>query len=342
MYLSSMAISQKTIRILVALLISVSFIAAGYYFSSDLRATIANATSTEELLKAYAAKDSDSDGLPDWQESLYGTDAQNPHSVDEKLTDKEAVDQGKVEPKFKSETAPPEKVTASDIPGNLPAEDSLTERFSKQFFKKFMMSSYAGTAPSSEEVQVFVTSIIADLDSQLAPIPSFSEKDIRFSESNSEDLIRYIIGIENQYAINTQNLDTSKDEISYLYEVLIENKYDSLPKIQALGKAYGKIAEGMKTIAVPKEIVSGHLELMNATLGLSASIEDMAAFREDPVRTLLGIQRYQSARIQYIESLKSLDTYLTPYTDLLSDTDQGGSFKKLLNAARLAPVSGLP
>ena len=64
----------------------------------------AGAESTHDLLVSYASKDTDNDGLPDWQESLYGTDPNNAHSVNATVTDGEAVTQGLVKARFATAT----------------------------------------------------------------------------------------------------------------------------------------------------------------------------------------------------------------------------------------------
>ena len=66
-----MAFSKKTISILSSIALSVLLIIGAYGLSSlSSLIGIADAGSTDALLKAYAEKDTDSDGLFDWQESL--------------------------------------------------------------------------------------------------------------------------------------------------------------------------------------------------------------------------------------------------------------------------------
>lgn len=319
-----MTLSPKTIRVSVALLISVSFIAAGYFLSSPLLTSIANATSTEELLKAYAAKDTDSDGLPDWQESLYGTDIKNPHSVSPELTDKEAVDQGKIEPKFKSEALPEERVSALDIPGEVPAPGTLTDRFAKEFFQKFMLSEYAGTAPSSAQVEQFVASLIKDLDADGAIPDRYSLSDVRTGGTGAAALETYAATMTQ--GMNPNGAVIEKDEITLLNDAIVNDNKESLVQIQRIAKAYRAVAEGMSGVAAPEEAVRTHLEIMNAAVKLSSTMEDMAAFNEDPVRTLVGIGQYPAAGVRLLRALTSMHTLYIQTGVRLTPDDPGYPF----------------
>src|SRR5207244_2422620 len=67
-------------RTVTALGIALVLVAGAYILARGFEAPAAARASTETaLLQAIATKDSDGDGLPDWEEALYGTD---PHVVD--------------------------------------------------------------------------------------------------------------------------------------------------------------------------------------------------------------------------------------------------------------------
>ncbi|HRH24589.1 MAG TPA: thrombospondin type 3 repeat-containing protein, partial [Candidatus Paceibacterota bacterium] len=160
-----MALSSKTVRIGAALLVSALFVFAGFYFSSPFQLTIAGATSTDELLKEYAKKDTDGDNLPDWQESLYGTDPSNPHSVEAGLTDSEAVAAGKVALRFKSETpTAPEPLTDDDFEVPAPTPGSATDEFAKSFFETYVTTGKGGTGDNS----ALVASLVSEAKTRVA------------------------------------------------------------------------------------------------------------------------------------------------------------------------------
>lgn len=299
-----MPLSPKTIRVVVALFISFSFIAAGYYFSSPLRTSIANATSTEEILKAAAVKDTDSDGLPDWQEALYGTNPENPHSVDASLTDSEAVAQGKVEPKFKTEDPLPEAVSSDRIPGDVPASGSLTERFAKEFFSKFVLSKNMGNVTDADK-ETFVAGAVASIVAETATKTVFSEKDVvAGTVSGPEALQTY--GTASDAAQRKPSATLEKDELSYLLDYMNTNDEDALKKVALIGEAYHDTAYALIKVSAPPELRSSHLKLANTLEQISVAVSNMAAVKSDPVLSLVGLGQYSVAAVQLQDVLDEM------------------------------------
>jgi hypothetical protein len=324
-----MTLSPKTIRVSVALLISFSFIVASYFLSSPLRTSIANATSTQELLKAYAVKDTDSDGLPDWQESLYGTDPKNPHSVDSALTDGEAVAEGKIEPKFKSEEPAPEPIDASDIPGSTPAEGSITDRFARQFFQNFMLSQQAGGLTASEaDMQTFVAKAIAELEVNVDVSDTYSMKDVVISGSGAEALSAYAAALSNVFQTKTN--DISKDELLYLYDAIVLNDSSALEKVASLAAFYSNLSQAIKNVPAPQELSEAHLRLMNVFAHHANVVRDMAAFEKDPLRTFLGIERYAPSVAALARALGEVYRTYEANGVVLTETDSGYSFYSMI------------
>lgn len=287
--------SKKTVRVVVALLISLSFIAAGYYFSSPLRTSIANATSTEEILKAAAVKDTDSDGLPDWQEALYGTNPENAHSVDPELTDSEAVAQGKVEPKFKSEAPLPGAVTSDRIPGEVPASGSLTDRFAKEFFSKFVLSKNVGSASDADK-EAFVADAVASIVAETATKTVFTEKDVVAGiQTGPEALQAY--GTASEGAQRKPQATLTKDELSYMLDYMNLSDEDALKKVELIGKAYHDTAYALIKVPVPPELRASHLKLANTLEQISVAVLNMAAVKSDPVLSLVGIGQYSVSAV---------------------------------------------
>src|SRR3569833_2132398 len=95
-----MKISERTLRISTASGLALIMVSAAYLLSGPTFFTshTANAESTDELLKAYANKDTAAAGLPDWQEALYGTDPNKAISNSFGIPDGEAAREGKLTP----------------------------------------------------------------------------------------------------------------------------------------------------------------------------------------------------------------------------------------------------
>ncbi len=68
-------------RVLGAMLISLALVIGAYVTARSVaRPPTAQASEESALLKQIATRDADGDGLPDWEEALYGTDTHQSHS----------------------------------------------------------------------------------------------------------------------------------------------------------------------------------------------------------------------------------------------------------------------
>lgn len=134
----SPSLSPRNTRIIGASLIAVIMVAGGYFLPGFQfpKTKAVNAELTDDLLASYVAKDTDSDGLPDWQEALYGTDANKADTDGDGISDGEAVRKGLLTPTALSSQLPSDPVGEDEVlPGQAPAAGSLTEQFSRSFFQ---------------------------------------------------------------------------------------------------------------------------------------------------------------------------------------------------------------
>jgi hypothetical protein len=270
-------------------------------------AKIAGAQSSEELLREYAAKDTDFDGLPDWQEALYGTDPANPESFQAGIKDGDAVAQGLIEPKVA--VRPEDEPTDIDeIPGTVAAPSTLTDRFAQTLLKQFLMNR-GDTPPTSAEIADFVEAGVADLSQQAASPARFSFSETRASsDTGAAALSAYAGRAETAFAENTVPAD--RNELFY-FEEAMKGDTEALGKIGQISEAYTDIAEALVATPVPSEARQAHLAIANALAHLSETSADMAAMEEDPLRALMGIGLYRQYADELIAAFANLHGVLS-------------------------------
>lgn len=301
-----MAHSARTLRLVLASVIAILMVGGAYAFSGPNPffglGRIAEAQSSEELLKEYAAKDSDTDGLPDWQEALYGTDPLNAESFKAGVKDGDAVAQGLVEPKVS--VRPEEEPTdLSSIPGTLPAPSSVTDRFAQTLLKQYLLNR-GETPPTSAEIVAFVTASIDDLSNESASPATFKSSDVRAgSGSGTDALTTYAAQMEAAFADNTVPAD--RNELSYFADA-VKGDDSALAKIGDISKAYKNIANAIMKIAVPAEARQAHLAIANALMHMSETSEDMSTMKTDPVRALMGIGLYDRYAHEVVAAFTNL------------------------------------
>lgn len=282
-------------RVFGALIISSALIGSAWYLSipghSFFKANTANAASTQQLLQEYAQKDTDNDGLPDWEEELYGTDPNNPHSVSPNVTDGEAVAQGLVKPKFSAASSQNTGVDATSLPGTLPSDNSITAQFSQTLLTQYLNQSN-GTQPSATQIDSYVAQAVQQLAAQHENTAIYTSAQENVSGSGADALRTYAAKAEKAFADNT--ISTQENEIDYFSDAVEKGDMNALTEVGAIGSAYKAIAAAFIQVPVPTEASAAHLELANSMAKLNEDLQDMAAMKTDPLRAYLGLAQYQN------------------------------------------------
>ncbi len=285
-------------RALSATFFSVVLIAGVYIVVRGVESpSTALASAESALLQAIATKDSDGDGLSDWEESLYGT---SPIIVDTSrlgMTDGEAVAHGLIVPLAIADIPTTASVdTDSDGLPPAPAEGTLTAAFAKTFFALFVKAKEAsGGADLSEgEMQQVADEALSSISTFMDIAPDFkSAKDLTVSGSGSDALKAFAINAE-AILLNNKTVATTS-EIHYLKRVVENGDVTALPYISAIAKVYRDSAVGLAVLPVPTELVEDHLAIMNAMMRISGITTDFTRVNDDPLATILALKQYPQA-----------------------------------------------
>ncbi len=310
-----MKITERSLRIGASCLLALLFIGVAYVLSgpSFLSRKTAEAGSTEELLKAYAQKDTDGDNLPDWQEALYGTDPKKADTDGDGMSDGEAARQGKLTPNALSAQLPSGEDGAEsvqdaldDIPGVDPAPGSITEQFSHEFLEEYLQAS-GGQPMDAEAQQTLIAGLVASFSDQAGKLFKSSYTAVSIHTDTSVTIAQYAGAIENVLKANDVS-DEMNDPLP-LMEALIENNDESArPKLEKLARAYKAIAEGLLAVHVPPQLSSQHLALVQSFDELYRATQSVASYEEDPLGVMGAISIYQPASKQVVSALKDIAT----------------------------------
>lgn len=295
----------RTLHLALASSVAVAFIVCSYLFSGpfSLRPSTVDAATAESLLKSYAVKDADSDGLPDWQESLYGTDPANPESVQKGVLDGEAVTQGLVKPKFTSEVQNP--VQASSIPGTLPADDSVTAQFSQEFLKAYIDA--GGQTMSASEQQALLSRLMENFTVRAEKVVVSPYTALSIHPDASVSVLAYAGAVE---AIIVANDSPKGSENPLdLMDAYINNG-DAAAGVQlaALAKRYEVISKTLLALRVPPPLSASHLLLLQSFDSLARATRLAASFEKDPVAVLGALSMYQPASTGVVQAFTQIAT----------------------------------
>ena len=289
--------SRKT-RIVGALVIAGVLVVGSVVISgsglSFLNPATVNAASTQELLQSFATRDSDNDGLPDWEEQLYGLDPNNAHSFSPTMTDGEAVSQGLVKPKFMTqELASSSDATSTDPYPDAPtaAAGSLTEQFSQALLTQYFSQNTSGSEPTEADIQNLAQGTMQSFALQHQHQNAYTISQVIHGGTGQSALITYLS--DAAPAFNASLTNDPNTELDYFTDALEKNDTTALPKVAALGKVYSTMASGLMQVSVPIEMQNAHLDLVNALTKVGADCADLSTLNTDPLRAYFGLAQYE-------------------------------------------------
>ncbi len=332
-----MRYSPRTLRIVGASVIALVFIGGAYLQAGPggiLGAlNIVNAKTSEELLKAYAAKDTDNDGLPDWQEALYGTDPNNPMSFKAGVTDGDAVAQGLIKPKVQSVTATTTAAAYQPlVPGAAPTPGSLTDQFSQEFFESFINAG-GGQAMSDDAKQALITSLIGDFSTKAKVALDSPYTSVSVHTQAGETVLQYSAAVE--AVLRAHDVAQGQGDPVTLMDALLEqNDETARPKIQKLAAAYAAIATALAVTPVPPALADEHLSLLQSFDTLARATTLVANYEKDPVAVLGSLAVYQPASQAITVAFQGIATALLAE----GEPAPGTPGRLILNYARNVPT----
>ncbi len=320
----------RAVSIILSLLISFSLIIGAYFFAdpSFLKTPTADAESIRKALEAYSVKDTDADGLPDWQEALYNTDPKNPESFKEGTLDGEAVRAGLIKPAF--ESAPPvvNPINPEDISEVNPAPNTLTDRFAKILFEGFI-SERQGEALSPGEIATFVTGAALQLEDMYERAPRFTKADLTIVPQTGEEALRaYAKEMEKVLAENI--ITTPHDELTHYYSAINQESDEDMQQVVNIAKYYGALAEGAKSVEVPRDLADAHLALINSFSKLAVVLSDMTKVNEDPLLAFLAMGMHERSALDMADALRTLSGSFSTSGIVIAPDEEGYGFSLLL------------
>ena len=306
-----MKISERTLRISAASLLALLMVGGAYLISgpSFLSEKFANAGSTDELLKAYATKDTDGDGLPDWQEALYGTDPNKAISNPFGIPDGQAAKEGKLTPQTAASQLPSDQqgtttLTSADLPGVDPAPGSITEQFSQQFLQQYMAASNGQPMDDATQQQL-VTSLMSNISQQVSQSLSSTYAPVSVHTSSSVSMSAYADSIE---TIFRSNEGDGNHPVDVMQALIQGTDPKAQQKLIAISKTYAAMATQLRATSVPTSMVSAHVQLVQSLDVLAASTAIVANYQKDPLATLGALSAYTASTNTFTQSLTQLAT----------------------------------
>ncbi|HVB19820.1 MAG TPA: hypothetical protein VNF51_00830 [Candidatus Paceibacterota bacterium] len=329
-------------RIPAATFFSLALVAAAYLFARGVESPqIAQASTETALLQAIATKDSNGDGLPDWEKSLYGipVDATTTDYFHLGMTDGEAVARGLIVPKAVANipiaTATP--AIGSDINYAAdglapPTGGTLTDAFAKDFFTLYLSAKQAagGASLTADQTSALADQAVSQLSQNFAPAANFkTAAGITVSGSGPDALRAFAAAAE--VVIRKNTTDATMSEIQYFQSAVQGGDPSALTHLVALANAYRASAIGIAALPVPQELVMTDLAIVNGIMRLSQIDDDFARVNADPLTAILALEQYDQTELNTEHAFTSLANIYAENGVVLPNGTPGAAFVNLMS-----------
>lgn len=262
-------------------------------------------------------KDSDNDGLMDWQETTWQTDPCKPDTDGDGYLDGEEVASG-YNPTI---AAPNDELSDRDpakprsVPHNLTQAlaGSLREKITDQGMGSISDAlDPSSISTSNRIVNTAIQQVISQAMEEFS-LPHISDEEIIISADNSQTAIQFYAGKiveaieqwEAKSSIDQGNLFESESELFYY---AIENK--DFTEIDKYIRFYQGATEELKQIPVPTDLKDIHKEQIGIFWVTANIFRAIKQIDQDPLRTNLALEQYKVTKDLLGQMLLKLADYL--------------------------------
>jgi len=267
----------------------------GKLYESKTKGTLA--LEDKSSFEAFKQVDTDGDGLPDWQENLYGTD---PKKADTDGDGTKDEDEMKVDrDPLKANTAeasqePNDKISAQIIEQQKKAEAEFANLNGTQKLARTFLSQYLASQPTDRRLtETEINSMVGDLINNISvdSIPDkYTKKDVKPSANKdankeAETYLKSLspIIIDKVVPAASKSLD--------LAMTLEKNNWTiDTKKLNVFVKTLASSSEKIMALEVPLAIQDEHLSLANDIYKMSVYLDSFNKITDDPLKTMIGLQ----------------------------------------------------
>lgn len=244
------------------------------------------------LIASLAAKDSDGDGLYDWEEELWNTDPKNADSDGDGTSDGDEV----LADRHPARAAPDDalaiesSVTLQESIEAYIADESRTEteKVALKLFQGYSeLRKSGGLGGTSEEA--LLSELIGEQFTASNP-DIYIERDLTIIEEESAEIVETY---KHEYdKVVDVLLEVTENELLTLERALMSGEESDMAKLDTPIAIYTEALRLLLITPVPRSAVTLHLELTN---NFSLVLDGLAGMRtalDDPISGSVGLQSY--------------------------------------------------
>lgn len=290
--------------------------------------------SVKQLAENEINKDSDNDGLKDWEEKLWKTDASNPDTDKDGTPDGQEVKDGRdpIVPNTAPTGATPndairkETAIKNIFDNSAPNSSNSTENLSQEFFSEYLSAQQSGTQMSDADKETLIGNLLAKEVSSASVFKKYESSDLNILTDGSQSTIRSYGNAFGEIIITNATTDL-ENELSVLETAITNQDRTKLNDLDLIISRYKIVIEKSLKIGVPPTAVVLHLNFINAISGLADSITKMKSVIDDPLVSLKGLSIYSESDDALSKSIADFASYFKENGIVFNSNEYGYTFR---------------
>ncbi|MBU1091482.1 thrombospondin type 3 repeat-containing protein [Patescibacteria group bacterium] len=282
----------------------------------DAVANLETQTPSSIMLAKTDTKDSDNDGLKDWEEVLWKTDPQNHDTDEDGTSDGEEIKNNR-DPLVKApDDVLTEKIFKKEEENTKP--EALTATVGKQIITDLLMKK------DKEEILLSAYSSLESIPKQENNYNATSIQKIE--RATQEEIKNY----GNSFGtIIKKYFDSIEQSEVKIVEEFLKNgnlKDEEIKNLEKISLAYKNTALDASKIKVPSETANEHLNVLNFFDKISENIQNIRNSGADPILRMLEINNYQQNASEAKKSLVNINNYFLRKQIIFNKGESGDIF----------------
>jgi len=268
-------------------------------------------------------KDTDNDGLKDWEEILWGTDPNNPDTNGNGIKDGDEI-------KGLRAAAKTDPVTPSE---NAEKVITLTDAIGQTFVGELTAKKNNNQEITRNDLNELVESVFGVLQNFSEETYKYSPENLKTFAANTEEIKTYA----NKLAviIKKEFDPIPEDEMDIFNAALSQEEPERLEELETLSTAYKNVSLAALNLEVPDNLKNFHLAVINGFDLISENLIAMGEVFSDTMTGWLGFQNYTKNVQTAYNALNDINKYLADNKITFSSSEPANIFAlytKLNNA----------
>jgi len=235
------------------------------------------------------AKDSNGNGIPDWEERLWGLDPTELYTGD--MSNKEIIDN---------------KKRALGLTVEDDKDLNETDRLARQLFS--ISTSLGQEGASLDDIGEVGGALGDSVDVKSIPNHYFY-KDIKTTATTATSLRSY----QQKFVTITKKYATAQADIETVLTAIDTGDYTTISQVKQTAVSYKAYSKELAAMTIPIGVAQFHLDIINGLYGMAESFQYFSDLEENPVLGFKGLAIYKQYSMSYEIAGEYLNMYLTEY-----------------------------